>query len=181
MPTASNVETFAHLKESLKYFVIYASKNSLLSFKIFTERLASCSTFELLRILFSFAASASVKRLNVNLCWFLWKTVIASAIAWFFHFKNAFRVGWSISSDNGSAFCDSGKFRLVTILEKKSFKVFATFCSSVISSSSSSRKAFFWTDSVLGEKWFNCFPIRFIVYYFVYIQWWEIFFFLSFS
>ena len=38
--------------------------------------------------------------------------------------------------DSGWGFCDLGKSRLVIILEKKSFKVFATFSSSVISSSS---------------------------------------------
>ena len=33
--------------------------------------------------------------------------------------RNRFRVEWSVLSDNESAFCDSGKFKLVTILEKK--------------------------------------------------------------
>ena len=45
-------------------------------------------------------------------------------------------------SESGSAFCNSGKFRLVTILEKKSFRLFVTLCSSVISSSSSIRVIF---------------------------------------
>ena len=54
----------------------------------------------------------------------------------------AFRVGWYILSDNGSAFCGSDKFILNTILEKKSFKVFGTFFSSVMNSSSSMRVIF---------------------------------------
>ena len=67
------------------------------------------------------------------------------------HFIVAFRVGWSILSDSGSVFYDSGKFRLGTILEKKSFKLFVALCSSVISSSSSTR-VIFSEEIVLLER-----------------------------
>ena len=112
---------------------------------------------------------------------FLLQTLTASTLGWFLRFTIAFRVGWPILSDNGSAFCDLGKFRLVHILERKSFKVFATFRSSVIGSSSSIRIIFFWRSNIVGEKSFNCFPKGLIVHYFVYIQWWEIFFFSFFA
>ena len=61
-------------------------------------------------------------------------------------FHNCFqsRVAYIIYS--GSAFCDSGKFRLVTILEQKSFKVFAS------SSSSSSVRVIFSEETVLLER-----------------------------
>ena len=64
---------------------------------------------------------------------------VGPTLRWFLHFIIFFRVGWSILFDNGSAFCDSGKFRLITIMEKKSLKVYATFCSWDTSSSSSVR------------------------------------------
>ena len=50
-----------------------------------------------------------------------------------------------------SILCDSGKFRLVTILENKLFKAFATFSSSVISSSSSIR-VIFSEETILLER-----------------------------
>ena len=56
--------SFALFKESLKYFAIYAGKKSLLFFKSFTGRSASCAAFELLRILISFATSATVTECN---------------------------------------------------------------------------------------------------------------------
>ena len=123
---------FAIFKDPLKYFVIYAAKKFFLSFKRFTGRPASCVAFELLKTLIYFALSAT--ELKVKLSKFSW---IASTPEWFLHFTVAFRIWWSILPDNGSAFLDSGKFRLATILEKQSFKVFAFFCSSVISLSSS--------------------------------------------
>ena len=52
---------------------------------------------------------ASVTELNVNLSRFSWTALIASTLGWFLHFVIAFRAGWSILSDNGLAFCDSGK------------------------------------------------------------------------
>ena len=67
---AKHFGNFVLLKEPLKYFVIYASKNSLLSFKSFTARSVCCIAFELLKILISFATSASVKVLKVNLSQF---------------------------------------------------------------------------------------------------------------
>ena len=79
-----------------------------------------------IRILISFATSATVTELNVNHFRFSWTVVIASTLGWFLHFIIAFRVRWSILSESGSAFCDSDEFRLVTILEQKSFKLFAT-------------------------------------------------------
>ena len=142
----------AHFKESLKYFAIYAAKKSLLSFKSFPGRSTSCIVFELLMILISFVASATVTELNVNLSRFPRTAVISSTLGRFLHFIIAFKVGWSILSNSGSAFCDSGKFRLVTMLEKKSFKLFATFCSSVISSSSSVRAIFSEEIVLLGRK-----------------------------
>ena len=98
-----------------------------------------------------FETSATVTELNVNLSRFSWTAVIASTLGWFLHFIIALRVGWSIWSESGSAFCNSGKFRQVTILEKKSFKLFATLCSSVIRSSSSIR-VIFSEEIVLLER-----------------------------
>ena len=108
-----------------------------------------------LRILISFLTG-----LNVNLSQFLLAVVTASTLGWFLHFIMLSIA--SLLSDNGSAFYDTSKFRLVTTLEKKSFRVFATFCSSIMSSSSSIR-VIFWRDSLIGKKWLNCFPKGFIV------------------
>lgn len=80
--------------------------------------------------------------MKVNLSWFSWRTVIAT-LRWCLHFTIVIRLGWSILFDSGWVFCDSGKFRLITILEKKSLKVYAIFCSWNISSSSSIRVIFF--------------------------------------
>ena len=123
----------------VKYFVINAAKDSLLPLKSFTGRSPSCIAFELLRIPISFVTSVTATELKINLSQFSWIAEISSAFGWFLHFTITFRVGWSMLFDNGASFSHSSKFRLVTTLENKSFRVFATFYLSVIRLSSSVR------------------------------------------
>ena len=94
----------------------------------------------ILAILISFATSVS--GMKVNFPRFSWTeasaivTITANKLGGFFHFTVSFRVECYISSDNGSSFCESGNFGLVTLLKKKSFKIVAPCRSnSVINSS----------------------------------------------
>lgn len=77
----------------------------------------------ILAILISFATSVS--GMKVNFPRFSWTeasaivTITANTLGGFFNFTVSFRVECYISSDNGSSFCESGNFGLVTLLKKK--------------------------------------------------------------
>lgn len=112
----------------------------------------------ILAILISLATSVRVSGMKVNFPRFSWTeasaivTIAASTLGGFFHFTVSFRVGCYILSDNGSSFCESGNFGLVTLLKKKSFKVVAPCRSNSVINSSLSIKVIFSKEIVLSER-----------------------------
>ena len=126
---------------SLKSNITLLLWNFLMLWILFFTSFKGLSLKHIIFFLLFFFEDESLK-VKVLISWFSWTAEIAT-LEWFLDFKIAFRVGWYILSGNRSAFCDSSKFRLVTIPKMKSFKVFATFFPSDFHSSSSIRIFFF--------------------------------------